>query len=142
MKEIVNNTSRSIKRGLIIIELLEEVDKLIRYEFKQADEWIRAHRLHRGQMNAVGRNELKKAGVWDFITKIAHYHKSTGCNVGLCYVLWSYIESNAPQYFLECGTGVSTHLIAEAMKRFCYDKYDGDIKLISMESEKDWYDEA
>jgi len=125
-----------------IKENFARVVKIIRQEFKQADEWLREHRLHRGQMNAVGSNELKKADVWDFITKVAHYHKSTGCNIGLMYVLWNYIEKNTPQYFIECGTGVSTHLIAEAMNRFCYKKYNGDIKLVSMEGSPKWYQEA
>jgi len=123
-------------------ERFKEIVSIIRGEFKDADEWIREHRLHRGQMNAIGRHRLEKCGMLEFLDKIYHYHKSTGINIGLAYVLWHYIETNTPQYFLELGTGVSTHIIAEAMKRFCYDKYDGDIKLVSMESDKGWYEEA
>lgn len=123
-------------------ERFSKVVKIIKSEFKDADEWLRENRFQRGQMNAVGQSELKKCGMWDFIEKVNRHHKSTGCNIGLLFVLWHYIETNTPQYFLECGTGVSTHLIAEAMKRFCYDKYNGDIKLISMEDKKEWYDEA
>lgn len=65
---------------------------------------------------------------------------TTGCGYFDYAVLHEYIRKFKPQYFLELGPGISTHVIADAMKRFCYDKYNGNIKLISMESNQEWYD--
>ena len=49
------------------------------------------------------------------------------------------IRKQKPQFVLECGTGKSTFIIAQAMLDYCYDLYDGDIKLVSMEHDEKWY---
>jgi hypothetical protein len=45
------------------------------------------------------------------------------------------------QFVLECGTGMSTLVIAQAMMDYCFELYGDDLKLISMEHNKDWCDQ-
>ena len=114
----------------------------LRTEFDNFDEVHRQQKIELDHLNNISKERLKESGCLDFLIELESKHESTGCSPGLYYLLWHYIEINTPQYFLECGTGVSTHLIARAMKEFCYDKYDGDIKLVSMESSGEWYKNA
>lgn len=65
--------------------------------------------------------------------------KTTGCDYEDYAILWQYVRKFQPQYFLELGPGVSTHVIAQAMKEFCYDKYEGKIKLVSIEEDSEWH---
>lgn len=114
----------------------------LRKEFGNCDEMRRQNRIERDHLNTMSIEKLEEAECLDFLRDLEEKHESTGCNTGLYYLLWHLIELNKPRYFLECGTGVSTHLIARAMKEFCYDKHDGDIRLVSMEDSPEWYKTA
>jgi len=66
---------------------------------------------------------------------------STGAELYDYVTLHSYIRTKKPTYVLECGTGKTTWIIADALhKNFT----DGGVKgkVISMESIEKWYEEA
>jgi hypothetical protein len=94
------------------------------------------------QVENAAKIYLMHHGLHTLLEKITECSDSTGLsNPGYAFLHY-FIKKNQPQYLLECGTGISTHLIAKAMKDHCYDKYQGKIKLISLESEKKFFDEA
>lgn len=97
------------------------------------------YKKNKSRFTDIGVEYLKKAGVWDWLVGVDEESKSSGTNPYNLAVLWEYIKTYKPQYFLELGTGVSTHLIARAMDRFC--KYD-EIKLVSMEHNEKYYEWA
>lgn len=89
----------------------------------------------------VATRYLKRHLLYDEITELLARHKSTGVSLIDFAVLYEYIRRYKPQYVLECGTGLSTHIIAAAMMKFCKPCFQ-EIKLISMESVPKWHKEA
>ena len=87
----------------------------------------------------VGYEYLKRVGIWDKIGEWSSDMISTGTGWYNLAVLWDHIKTYKPRYFLECGAGVSTHVIAEAMERFC--DYD-DMRLVSMEHQPMYYEDV
>ena len=63
---------------------------------------------------------------------------STGVSISDYIILYEYIKKNKPKFVLECGTGMSTVIIAEAMKNFVLPQ-SPQAKFVSMESKKEWY---
>lgn len=57
-------------------------------------------------------------------------------------VLYAQVMRLKPRYMLECGTGKSTHILAQAMADHCLDAHGGDIRLVSMEHQEKWHTEA
>jgi len=95
----------------------------------------------RGKRNKID-NELSKKYLESNNIPVDDWKEqlgTTGCDYYDYVYLTEFIKSNTPQYFLECGPGVSTFVIADAMKKYCYDKYNGNIKLISVEEDMVWY---
>lgn len=84
---------------------------------------------------------LKHHGLLDHIDRLQKTSSSTGVDLIDYACLHDFIRKNKPQYFLECGTGKSTRIIARAMRDYSHPQH-GEIKLVSMESEKKWYDHA
>lgn len=89
----------------------------------------------------VATRYLKQNHLYDEIIRLRTEHKSTGVNLIDYAVLFEYIKRFKPQYVLECGTGLSTHILASAMLTYCKSSFS-EIKLISMESELKWHQEA
>lgn len=89
----------------------------------------------------VATRYLKRHHLYDEVMELIARHKSTGVSLIDFAVLHEFIRNHKPQYVLECGTGLSTHIIAAAMEKFCKPLFD-EIKLISMESEQKWHEEA
>lgn len=89
----------------------------------------------------VATRYLKQHCLYDEVVTLMTRHKSTGVGLMGFAVLYEYVRRYKPQYVLECGTGLSTHIIATAMRRFS-EPCHKEIKLISMESEAEWYREA
>lgn len=96
----------------------------------------------RSYRNQLAKNYLKKHRLYSGIVELTKKSGVTGCSLVDYVYLHHFIRKTKPQYFLECGTGVSTYVIAEAMNKYCYQFYGGDIKLISMEHDKEWHDKA
>ncbi len=70
------------------------------------------------------------------MSKISH---STGVSDLDYIVLYDFVKKKRPQYILECGTGISTFIIAQSIKDNLITSEKG-CKLVSMESEKHYYD--
>lgn len=87
-------------------------------------------------------NYLKKNGVWEHINEIRGRSSSTGVSIFDYAYLYRYIQENRPRFVLECGTGVSTHVIALAMDTHCKPVYRDQMKFVSMESKAEWYEQA
>ncbi len=71
---------------------------------------------------------------------------STGVSQPDYYYLYNYVRLTQPKYVLECGTGKSTIVIAQAMLdnrlNNPTDARLQEMKLVSMEDKKDWYEHS
>ena len=71
---------------------------------------------------------------------------SSGVSYSDYYNLYSYVKQIKPQYVLECGTGKSTIVIAQAMLENRQENPSdirlNNMKLISMEDKKEWYEQS
>ncbi len=94
-------------------------------------------RLERWAINYAKRRNLIK-----FIDQLDEKWDSSGVSFIDYCLLYHYVETRKPQYFLELGTGKSTHLIAKAMLDWSSDEHDGRIKLYSTETDFGWYEKA
>jgi hypothetical protein len=84
----------------------------------------------------LAKNYLKKESLTNIVSEAKKNNNiSTGVGLTDYYFLAKYIKENKINKVLELGTGVSTFLIAETLK-----KYSKKPTLISMESKKKYYD--
>lgn len=58
---------------------------------------------------------LKKQGLMERIETYVRGSETTGCSYGDYAALYSYVRRTKPQEILECGTGVSTVIMAHAL---------------------------
>ncbi len=77
---------------------------------------------------------LKKEKFFDILDLSKRNYQTTGVELTDYFILASYIKKNKINSVLELGTGRSTFVIAEALK-----KYSKKPVLVSMESEKKYY---
>ena len=84
---------------------------------------------------------IKKNNLQELLNSVNSLTTSTGTDLYDYVSLHSYITKHQPHYILECGTGKSTWIIADALKK---NKENFGIigKVISMESVEQWYNEA
>ncbi len=75
----------------------------------------------------------------DLINNFSNKSNSTGVSKSDYVVLYEYVKKNKPKYILECGTGVSTFVLALALEKYVLNDFPK-AKIISMESEKKWYE--
>jgi|SRR3990172_7923343 len=68
--------------------------------------------------------------------------KSSGVSLSDYVALYQTVRRNKPKFVLECGTGKTTMIIAQAMIDNCEESPCNELKLISMEHNKEWYDHA
>jgi hypothetical protein len=87
-------------------------------------------------------SKLRSIGLLPVITDLSARYGTTGADLIDYWQLVAFVRDNKPKYFLECGTGITTHIIAWAMKKYCQEQYNGDIRLVSMESIPHWHEEA
>lgn len=90
---------------------------------------------------------LSKYQVLELVKDLCQNHPSTGIDLADFAILHHLIRTLQPKCVLECGTGLSTHILAHAMKQYCLPKYrthreEEDVLLISMEEEKEFFDAA
>ncbi len=82
----------------------------------------------------------KNGGLWtelnDYITK----SKSTGCNFGDYWELYKFVRNKKPKEILECGTGVSTIVMAYALLENKKEGYSG--RITSLEEIEEYYNMA
>lgn len=83
----------------------------------------------------------KKNKLESIITQVDSLSTSTGASLYDYVLLHSYIREKKPKFVLECGTGKSTWILADALKKnFEENGIKG--KVISMENILHYYDEA
>jgi|SRR3989338_2214164 len=78
----------------------------------------------------------KNDGLWKELVSYREHSTSTGCWYFDYVTLYNYIRRVRPKEVLECGTGVSTVVMAYAMME------NGGGRITSMEENKDFYDVA
>ena len=81
----------------------------------------------------------KNKGLWLELTQYLVQSQSTGCSYTDYWKLYSFVRKNKPKEILECGTGVSTVVMAYALIE---NEQDGNGKgrVTSMESSSQYYD--
>lgn len=87
------------------------------------------------------RNLRSNEGLWKTLTGYLHKTGSTGCSYTDYWTLYNYVRQNKPSQILECGTGVTTIVMAYALME---NERKGLPKgrLISMENDEKWFDLA
>jgi hypothetical protein len=101
----------------------------------------RVERLFRYVDFRVAMRYLRAEGVLRLLDDLKARHRSMGCDLLDYACFHQCVKRLRPRYVLECGTGVSTHVIAHAMERYSRPCH-ADARLVSMESEPAWFDEA
>tara|TARA_B110000003_G_scaffold256111_1_gene273445 strand:+ start:1682 stop:2449 length:768 start_codon:yes stop_codon:yes gene_type:complete len=75
--------------------------------------------------------------LWRTLNEYLKNSSSTGSNYSDYLSLYNYVKNNRPIEILECGTGVSTIILAQAFKDHSIDG-----RITSLESEKKYFDLA
>jgi predicted O-methyltransferase YrrM len=92
--------------------------------------------------NHYGLERIRKNNeLWDTLDKYIKFSQSTGCAFYDYWVLYSYIRKNKPKEVLECGTGVSTIVMAHAMMENEMEG-NGVGRITSMEDKEEWFKQA
>ncbi|MBI2047577.1 MAG: hypothetical protein HYT27_00400 [Parcubacteria group bacterium] len=95
----------------VIINFYLIILHMLYTEFKR-----RVIRKCRQYLEVLARKKLKKnVGLWNVLQKYIKNTSSTGCSYSDYWVLYNYIKKHKPAEVLECGTGVSTIVMAYAM---------------------------
>tara|TARA_Y100000991_G_scaffold210160_1_gene191154 strand:- start:274 stop:1071 length:798 start_codon:yes stop_codon:yes gene_type:complete len=71
-------------------------------------------------------------GLWTELNNYLLKSKSTGCNISDYWEIYNYVRKNKPKEILECGTGVSTVVMAYALIENEREGFKG--RITSMES--------
>ena len=87
------------------------------------------------------RNLKKNKNLFETITGYLKLSESTGCSYYDYWILYNYIRNNRPKEILECGTGVSTIVMAYALMENVQEGYPAG-RMTSMEDVEQWYQHA
>lgn len=93
------------------------------------------------ERDAYTQHYIKKHSLSELIARAKDASGSTGADPSDYVLLHSVIRRRKPVHVLECGTGISTWIIADALKRN-YERNNVKGVVISMEHEEKWYKEA
>lgn len=97
--------------------------------------------LTRRVIERRSRHEIKKnAGLWEVLQSYISKSGSTGCSYSDYWSLYCYLRRTKPEEILECGTGVSTVLMAYTLIENEREGVKGYIT--SMESDDKYYEMA
>lgn len=102
----------------------------------------RAPRLVWQFLQNRARQKLKQnRELWLLLENYRQASHSTGCAYSDYLVLYNYVRRHRPTEILECGTGISTIVLAQALRE---NKRDFDIngRLVSMEELPEFYESA
>ena len=86
------------------------------------------------------KNMRKNNELWKVLNDYMAKSKSTGCQYSDYWELYSFVRKNKPKEILECGTGVSTIVMAYALLENEKEGYNG--RITSVESVKEYYEMA
>jgi len=84
---------------------------------------------------------LRETNVWEPLQAYLAESPSTGCSYSDYLLLYKYIREKKPKHVLECGTGVSTVVIAQALKENHLDG-GGSGKVTSLEESASYHSAA
>ena len=79
----------------------------------------------------------KQTGLWSALQAYIEQSKSTGCSYTDYWALYSYVKKNKPTEILECGTGVSTLVLATALMELEKQGYEAG-RVTSMDSSHEY----
>lgn len=97
--------------------------------------------LLRRNAGRVARSSIQKnEELWTALSAYLHETNSTGCSYIDYWELYRAVRTLKPQLILECGTGVSTVVIAQAVLENAREGVDG--RIISMEEMPEYYEMA
>ena len=82
----------------------------------------------------------KNSGLWDDLNEYIKKSKSTGCNFSDYWELYKFVRNKKPKEILECGTGVSTIVMAYALLENKKEGYAG--RITSLEENEEYYNMA
>ncbi len=85
---------------------------------------------------------LKKEGLYERLVKLRKDTYFTGCDPFDYAFLHNWIKVNKPKCFLEIGTGISTFVIAEAMKMYSIPVHGDKTVLVSVDNNPFWHKHA
>ncbi|MDD5450332.1 MAG: hypothetical protein PHT49_00305 [Desulfovibrionales bacterium] len=85
-------------------------------------------------------NFKKNNELWEILNSYILASGSTGCGFGDYWTLYNFVRKNKPKEILECGTGISTIVIAYALIENEKEGFRGSIT--SMESVEEYYNMA
>lgn len=87
---------------------------------------------------------LDREGLTDLIARAGSALDSTGADASDYALLHSFIRHRKPQYVLECGTGLTTWVIADALKKNVEEsQHSASVPIVvSMEDNDAWFDQA
>ena len=93
-------------------------------------------------LDRTARIKLKRnPGLWRVLCEYQAASRSTGCNCSDYWELYRYVRKNRPTEILECGTGVSTIVMACALKDNEAETGERG-RITSMEDMAEWYSHA
>lgn len=104
---------------------------------------IKKH-THSRSINDINKyvNEYNRQNnLQEIISLVDNLSTSTGAGLYDYVLLHAYVREKKPAFILECGTGKSTWIIADALKKN-FEQYGIKGKLISMENIQVYFDEA
>ena len=87
------------------------------------------------------KNLRKNNELFNTLTKYITISDSTGCSFSDLWILYNYVKKTKPIEVLECGTGVSTIVMAYALMENEIQGH-GKGRITSMEDQEKWYEHA
>lgn len=79
--------------------------------------------------------------LWEFLKAYIEKSPSTGCSFSDYFVLYNYVRRYKPKEVLECGTGMSTVVLAQALKEN-HQEGGAQGRIASMEENEEYYKKA
>ena len=76
--------------------------------------------------------------LWSILNTVCHTSSSTGCDYSDYYELYCIIKKLRPRYILECGSGISTCVIALALKEI-YEEHGKKGTCVSVEELPEYF---
>lgn len=110
-------------------------DKICFYKFLYKIQGFRKQRL-------VNHILISHSGLRQAIEEADNLSRATGSDISDYVVLYAIIKKLRPRFILECGTGKSTFVLAQAMKECWADSDENDVKIVSMENNIEWFEHA
>ena len=80
-----------------------------------------------------------KPELWALMTQVAAGTAVTGASYSDYLTLYAQVRAHRPREILECGTGISTVVLAQALRENAIEDGETPGRVTSMEDDADWY---